>query len=785
MLPRGHPLTGTVARVIRHPRRRQRPDPAATRTWHPAAPAWRHAAVVLLVVGTLVTGGLAATPAPPAHAGVDVGDAASADGGSTTTTSPGGAADELTAQGSVEQVAVTGASPGARVELLTGSGRKAASATADAAGATLFRSVKPGRGYRASSDGTKTAPVRVTSTDDVPPTSLYTGQHLSAGFGYLRTRDGTLLSINVKLPGPADQGPYPTVVEYSGYDPSNPNDQAPAATIVGLFGYATVGVNMRGTGCSGGAWDYFEPLQALDGYDAIETIAAQPWVAHGEVGMVGISYAGISQLYVAGTRPPHLAAVSPMSVIDDTYDTLYPGGIFNDGFALGWARDRQSDAKPAATSWVRKQISSGDTTCEDNQALRLQAPDVKSNVEAAEFRDAPGQDQLAPETFVDQIQAPVFITGVWQDEQTGAHFATMLDDFAPGVPMKATLMNGMHADSLSPEIIPPWLEFLDFYVRQTVPTITTVQRVLAASVLTALYGRAYAFPPDRFDPNGNYATQLAKYEAEPAVRVRFDVGAETSGAPFAAFETTFTQWPPKDTEATTWYLQSGGTLTDTSAARGGPDEYAYDPGALPRTAKSSGGSLASAPEITWLPLPAGDALSYDTAPLTRDMVMAGTGSVDLWLGSSAADVDLEVTISEVRPDGQETYVQSGWLRASRRALDRRASSELLPVQTFAEDDVARLPAGKLSPIRVPLYPFAHAFRSGSRVRITVQAPGGNKPSWAFDALTYDEPVTNRIGVSGTRASKVVLPVVDGVDVTSTLPACGTLRGQPCRAASPS
>ena len=51
-------------------------------------------------------------------------------------------------------------------------------------------------------------------------------------------------------------------------------------------------MNLRGTGCSGGAFDYFETLQSLDGYDVIETVAAQPWVANGKVGMVGISYPG-------------------------------------------------------------------------------------------------------------------------------------------------------------------------------------------------------------------------------------------------------------------------------------------------------------------------------------------------------------------------------------------------------------------------------------------------------------------------------------------------------------
>src|SRR5262249_59163722 len=141
---------------------------------------------------------------------------------------------------------------------------------------------------------------------------------------------------------------YPTLIEYSGYDPSNP---APDDLLQGqiqtfrflafLLGYAYVGVNIRGTGCSGGSFDYFELLQSLDGYDVIETVAAQPWAQR--VGMFGISYAGISQLFVAQTRPPHLAAIGALSVIDDTFrGTLYPGGIFNDGFALSCAMAPQS-----------------------------------------------------------------------------------------------------------------------------------------------------------------------------------------------------------------------------------------------------------------------------------------------------------------------------------------------------------------------------------------------------------------------------------------------------------
>ncbi len=105
---------------------------------------------------------------------------------------------------------------------------------------------------------------------------------------------------------------------------------------------------------------------------------------------------------------------------------------------------------------------------------------------------------------------------------------------------------------------------------------------------------------------------------------------------------------------------------------------------------------------------------------------------------------------------------------------------MLPVQTFKEADVAPLPKGRFTQVRVALYPFAHAFRAGSRIRIVVQPPGGNRPAWAFDALRYNHPVTNTIARSVAQPSKVVLPVVPGITVPTPLPACGALRGQPCR-----
>ena len=104
----------------------------------------------------------------------------------------------------------------------------------------------------------------------------------------MTTRDGTQLAVNVRLPGPPEDGPYPTVVEYSGYGYANPaGAEAGISPILNLLGYAVVDVNMRGTGCSGWRFRLLRAAQGLDGYDVVETVARQPWVLHNKVGMAG------------------------------------------------------------------------------------------------------------------------------------------------------------------------------------------------------------------------------------------------------------------------------------------------------------------------------------------------------------------------------------------------------------------------------------------------------------------------------------------------------------------
>lgn len=700
----------------------------------------------------------------------------------------------------VEQLAVVGAEPGTTVSLVVATadddGRvttlddrfEPREGTVDELGSLLFRGLDSDVDWRLMVDGAVTEPYDVLDRDDHPDAAFYAEQRLpDDGLGYITTRDGTTLSASVWLPGPADGGPYPTVVEYSGYSPSDPESSG-FPDLFNALGYAYVGVNIRGTGCSGGSFRYFEYVQSLDGYDAIEAVAAQPWVQDHRVGMVGVSYPGISQLFVAQTQPPSLAAITPFSVLaDSAISTLYPGGILNTGFAVSWTAERMEQAQPNGQGWSIDQIDAGDTECEVNQTLRLQNPDLLTEITENEFWTDDIAGEISPRLFVDRITVPTFVAGAWQDEQTGGHFPTMLDRFTGTDHLYVTLMNGLHTESISPAVFPRLVEFLDLYVAERTPSLA-IARIISPILAEGLFGTTDVFLPaeDRF-AGMSFTDALAAFEAEPSVRVLFEQGAaEGFGprTPNARFEAGFDAWPIPGAEATRWFLTgdgaTGGVLADTPGDAGSVSEYLALPDAVPATWYEGSSSAIWRSDVTydWQEGGPGSFVAWATAPLDDDVVVIGSGSVDLWLQSNLGDTDLEVTISELRPDGTEVYVQSGWLRASHRAIDEAASTETRPVQTHLEADAAPLPEGEFALARVEVFPFAHVFRTGSRIRVAVDAPGGNRPVWEFDTIANGERVT--IAHDAAFPSALVLAVVDGVEVPASRPACDSLRGQPCR-----
>jgi predicted acyl esterase len=750
-----------------------------------------------------------------------------------------GGASAFDAQGSVEQVYVTGLAANAQTSLLSSSGETVYTQNADSLGGLLFRNVKPGTGYRVrlASTGEESPRITVHSTASKPwDPKVYEGQEIpDNGYTYLTTRDGTKLAIDVHpptspagepgppssfhfpefpqagVPTPSYTPPYPTLIEYSGYGYANPKGpENGIAVLANLMGFAVVDVNMRGTGCSGGAFDFFEPLQNLDGYDVIETIARQKWVLGNKVGMLGISYGGISQLFTAQTQPERLEAIAPLSVIDATATTLYPGGILNTGFAVAWAEQRQQNAEPAGPTngqhWAYEKIQEGDTTCAQNQALHGQAANLLAKIKANSTYSPPVADPLDPVTFVHKITVPTFMACQWEDEQTGGHCGDLVQHFTGTKRKWFTFANGAHVDSLDPYTYDRLYDFLELYVAHQAPLVNSAVVHAAAPIvykeaLGLPAGDVDTLPPDPIQEQTSYESALAAFEAIPEVRVLFDNGAGTSptgsrtaGDPYPAFEQSFSALPVPGTKATTWYLGPGGTLNQQPPVSEGVDSYTSNASALPLTdygANTGTGGLwgnASEWEYKWEQAPEGSAVSYVSAPLTSDTTAVGAGAVHLWVRSATPDVDLQATVSEVRPDGNETFVQDGWMRASERKLAttssnmfKQAPTSVQPIPTFLESDLQPMPAGEFVPVVIPLYFEGHVYRAGSRIRVTIAAPNGTQPIWSFSQTQPSgSTASESIAFSPSMPSSVILPIVPGVTVTSGLPACPSLRNEPCR-----
>jgi predicted acyl esterase len=308
-------------------------------------------------------------------------------------------------------------------------------------------------------------------------------------------------------------------------------------------------------------------------------------------------------------------------------------------------------------------------------------------------------------------------------------------------------------------------------------------------------------PADPIQSIPTYSDALAAFEQLPAVRVLFDNGAGTSptgasnpGDPYPGFEQSFSSLPIPGTTARTWYLGPAGVLGDTPPASGGSNWFSSDANALPLTdygSNTGGGGLwgnASQWQWNWQQQPSGTAVSYLSSPLTADTAIIGGGAVVLWVRSSTPDVDLQATISEVRPDGNETFVQNGWIRASERKLStnannmfKRRSTALEPIPTFTAADASPMPPGQFVQVVVPLYYEGHVYRAGSQIRVTIAAPNGTQPVWSFSQTEPNPSGIASIAFSKSMPSRLVLPVVPGVSVPTPLPVCPSLRNEPCRA----
>lgn len=165
-------------------------------------------------------------------------------------------------------------------------------------------------------------------------------------------RDGTVIYTDIFRP--ADEGRHPALLAWSPYGKELGGqmlDDVPMRAGVRLgatsglekfegpdpaywvnHGYVIINPDSRGAYYSEGNLNYWGTQNSQDGYDTIEWAAAQPW-SNGKIGMSGNSWLTVSQWFIAGEQPPHLAAIAPWEgFVDHFRETANRGGIPNPVF---------------------------------------------------------------------------------------------------------------------------------------------------------------------------------------------------------------------------------------------------------------------------------------------------------------------------------------------------------------------------------------------------------------------------------------------------------------------
>jgi putative CocE/NonD family hydrolase len=469
-----------------------------------------------------------------------------------------------------------------------------------------------------------------------------------------------------------------------------------------------------------------------DGAAAVEWAARQPW-SSGRVGMFGDSFPGLTQPGVAALHPAGLAAIAPWQIVDDVYrDVAYPGGIANGEFGAFWGL---GDQPAASTSSALNGTTAGDPQCAQSVAGQL-ATNPTTNIFAAAFQhpyiDAYWKSKTVG-AAASKIDVPAFGCATWQDDEVGSRSTWTL---WPRLDPKRTWLvaaNGYHSECVN-----------------STPITTELVRFF-----------------DRFVKGGDNG-----FETTPHVQIWHETTGATEAKP--SWVTTSSSWPPA-TEANRLYLGNEGALKTTRpSAPEAADSY-VSPTA---SAGTEDGIVFGQGNRLWkMPGTPAGAVAYTTAKLGHTVELLGPASIDLWLKSTATDTNLQATISELRPDGQEVYVARGWLMASQRKLDRRASTPTMPVQTYLQSDVQPLVAGEPTLMRLAVLPFDHVFRTGSRIRLIIDTPS-QTGGWNFEPLA--NAGVNSVLHDPSHPSKLVVGSVPGASAAAGYPACDTLLNQPCR-----
>ncbi|MBF4621348.1 CocE/NonD family hydrolase [Clavibacter sp. VKM Ac-2542] len=495
-------------------------------------------------------------------------------------------------------------------------------------------------------------------------TTTETGDGVTHRDVWIPMPDGT--PLHARVWAPATDEPVPALLEYLPYrldDWTAPRDSERHPWYA-AHGYASIRVDIRGTGSSDGLFvDEYSAQELDDGVAVIEWIAAQAWCT-GAVGVFGISWGGFNGLQLAARAPEALKAVVTVCSTDDRFDNdvHYMGGAVLGIDMAAWGatmfafNSRPPRPEVVGDGWVERW----------RERLESNVPMTPTWL-AHQERDDYWRHGSVCEDY-SSIDAAVLAVGGWADPYRDA--VLRLVENLPG-PAKGIVGPWSHQypdRGLTPG---PSIGFLQETLRWWDRWLKGVDTGVEADPALR------AFLSDSEPPATSYPERTGRWVAAESWPPPASVAAQPL-LPLSAFHGPATTGDavvvrsPQHTGLDAGRFFPFGNPTDLP-----PDQRAED----------------------------GLSVCFDLL-LDEPLDVLGNVLVDLAVTSDLPDANIVVRLCDVAPDGSSTLVTRGALNLNTR-IDRARIDPMVP--------------GEEETVRVPLVSTGHAFPAGHRLRIAVSS----------------------------------------------------------------
>ena len=564
----------------------------------------------------------------------------------------------------------------------------------------------------------------------------------------IRTEDGKALRTFVQLP--EGEGPFPTIIvrspyelphtPLSGMDPidfSDVDDKDLGKTEgwpeITKSGYALVIQHSRGR--IGSEGKVLNLTDRKDARELVDWVRKQPW-SNGRIGTTGDSIEAILAML---TNAENLEGVDASYVQIGTPDLINealigPGGALKLETFFPWVAEQILTADEAhyremgygpiesRLARIRMGLTVVQLLSDSENAHTVDAWKHLPWRDYPVFSDALAEwnqllDARPGSAFASHYNAtgskvPTFYVAAWHDVFAPSQLTAFERGEIEGLQQRMLVLNGTHFSPEDPAAWPikPILPWFDYLLKGEQSALLELPRVI--------------FPISNGDDEW--------------------YGTDT--------------WPPASATTDTWYLTAAGALdkSEVTSAGSGTRIYRYDPENPVPTIGGKNLLISHGPldQQAIREDKRSDVLSYDSAPLSDEVVIAGHVYADLSISSDAPDTDFTVKILDIHPDGTSTLVTEGIQRARFR--------EGLNKEIF-------MSPGEVYSLKIDLGHMAWRFNPSHRIGVDISS--SNFPQWDRN-LNTDQPLfsstefrvaNNTIHHGGVNASRIELPVITDLD----------------------